>query len=288
MARWRIGVVQVAPELGQVEKNTQKVIDVTSKLRPGSLDLLCMPEMVLTGYTFPSAEAIRPYLEHPETGPTSICCRDLAKRLRCHVMAGYPEAIPDSDSDSDSSDNLVGYNSALIYGPDGKYLGGYRKTNLFNTDMPWARAGDGFQIYNLGDILGRISLGICMDLNPFPSAVWTSLDDGPYELAAYVKEQDTRLLVILCAWLDSKDDPAKRWDLRTADYWLTRLLPLWYAKNGTTSEKETIVVVCNRCGSEDDTLFAGTSAIFRLIHGEKPQFIGIMSRTEEDVRVWEV
>ena len=35
----------------------------------------------------------------------------------------------------------VGANSAIIYGPDGQWVGGYRKTNLFETDKPWAKPG---------------------------------------------------------------------------------------------------------------------------------------------------
>lgn len=35
----------------------------------------------------------------------------------------------------------VGANSAVFYGPGGEWLGDYRKTNLFETDMTWAKAG---------------------------------------------------------------------------------------------------------------------------------------------------
>ena len=35
----------------------------------------------------------------------------------------------------------VGANAAVLYGPDGEFVGDYRKTNLYTTDMTWARAG---------------------------------------------------------------------------------------------------------------------------------------------------
>lgn len=98
--------------------------------------------MVLTnlaGYAFPTAEAIKPYLEQPRVGPTSRCCSGLAKRLRCHVIAGYPEVL--DSSEFGTSGRAVGFNSAVIYDPDGKWHGGYRKTNLFTTDMTWAHEG---------------------------------------------------------------------------------------------------------------------------------------------------
>lgn len=96
----------------------------------------------MLGYAFPSAEAIKPYLEEPRVGPTSRCCSDLAKRLRCHVIAGYPEAL--DSNEPETSELAIGFNSAIIYGPDGLWRGGYRKTNLFPTDMTWARSGPYF------------------------------------------------------------------------------------------------------------------------------------------------
>lgn len=35
----------------------------------------------------------------------------------------------------------VGANSAVVYDPNGVRIGDYRKTNLFETDMTWAKPG---------------------------------------------------------------------------------------------------------------------------------------------------
>jgi predicted amidohydrolase len=35
----------------------------------------------------------------------------------------------------------VGANSAALCGPDGAWVGGYRKSHLFDMDIPWAKAG---------------------------------------------------------------------------------------------------------------------------------------------------
>ncbi|KAF8513774.1 hydrolase [Gautieria morchelliformis] len=283
MVRWKIGLVQMAPELGQVETNTRKLFDLTAKLQPGNLDLLCLPEMVLTGYAFPSAEALKPYLERPLVGPTSRCCSALAERLRCHVIAGYPEFL--DDTEPQTSTQVIGFNSAVIYGPDGQWRGGYRKTNLFSTDMTWARQGTGFGLLDLGHPLGRISLGICMDLNPFPPAIWNT-EEGPYELANFAIDNDTRLVVILCAWLDSKAHPEEPWDRQTLNYWIARLLPLWRQVDDRQTERDTIVAICNRAGADGDVLFAGTSAILRLSQSQDaPEILGLMRRDEEGVRV---
>lgn len=156
---------------------------------------------------YTSASAILPHLEHPRTGPTALLARGLAKRLGCHVVAGYPEALGegeendpepvDASAPAPSSDpvivlpgasevppngattvtagppkppngisapwsELVGYNSALLAGPDGGVLGNYRKSFLYETDKRWARPGSGFAYWDLPAPLGRVALGICM------------------------------------------------------------------------------------------------------------------------------
>lgn len=100
----------------------------------------------LAGYAFPNAMSISPYLEEPRVGPTSKFCSELGARLHCYVAAGYPERLPIREIETsagaqDSETSKIGANSAVVYDPDGQWVGGYRKTNLFETDMTWAKAG---------------------------------------------------------------------------------------------------------------------------------------------------
>lgn len=128
--------------------------------------------MALSGYVFANPTSILPYLEDPDLGPTPTLAKSLAKRLRCHVVAGYPENLerpladkpadaagaPSTSTRKDSSDDNaasgpssmkalegealgVGYNSATVVSPLGEVVGNYRKTFLFETDKNWARAG---------------------------------------------------------------------------------------------------------------------------------------------------
>lgn len=55
--------------------------------------------MALSGYMFPSPSSILPYLEPQRIGPTALLCRELARRLGCCVIAGYPEALPSGSSE---------------------------------------------------------------------------------------------------------------------------------------------------------------------------------------------
>jgi protein N-terminal amidase len=123
------------------------------------------------GYVFDSAQAISPYLEQPRIGPTSRFCQELAEQLSCYVAAGYPERLePDeanvypegtfvnplagemkhesnilgrcnSPSPERHERMHVGANSAVLYSPSGECVLAYRKTNLFETDVTWAKPG---------------------------------------------------------------------------------------------------------------------------------------------------
>lgn len=103
-----------------------------------------------------------------------------------------------------------------------------------------------------------------MDLNVQPPATWTI--SGPYEVADYCIAKRTNVLVLLNAWLDSASSEDRVVDLDTMSYWAERLRPLWEEKEEAeegddnndndeesviSEDKETIVIVCNRCGSEN-------------------------------------
>ncbi|KAG6812297.1 hypothetical protein H0H92_003470 [Tricholoma furcatifolium] len=280
--------------------------------------------MAFTGYVFDSAEAISPYLEEPKTGPSSLFYQEIAKHLGCFVFGGYPERLsdeekriaplsepqtrrvadgalpaegmvipPSNDGGSPVASHLtttpphiqVGANSAIIYGPSGEWVGGYRKTNMFETDMTWAKPGTGFASFSLTlpsmttssqstpstDIETpsplKISLGICMDLNPHPPSDWESAF-GPYELADYCVQNETKLLVLLNAWLssgldengeeiegagnsgaagqgsgtgDGDDAESQESDWCTLQYWTARLTPLWKRDRRRRRSDETIM-----------------------------------------------
>ena len=113
-----------------------------------------------------------------------------------------------------------------------------------------------------------------MDLNPHPP----NMDDAPspvYELAEFAVQKNARILVVLCAWLQSGDSSDSQWDILNINYWMERVRPLWERPEilsvnhagtsfpppalgpGTTREtleavedRETIVVISNRTGIE--------------------------------------
>jgi len=299
----RIAVVQFAPKIGHVQQNIEKARKFCESLVPGSIDLLCLPEMIFTGYVFENASAILPFLEHPQTGVTSLFCASIAQRLRCHVTAGYPERLESHEVGTRTLEDgnvvdVVGANSAVVYGPDGTRVGHHRKSHLFRMDEPWAKPGPGFATFHLPSPLNTITLGICMDLNP-QSLSWT-IHGGPYEIADHCMKTRSGLLILLNAWLDSEEEKDMEEDISTMNYWATLLRPLWFRMGNNredgedhaelqniSEDSETIVVICNRNGTENGVTFAGSSSLFRL--GQNvghPLLLENMSRRQEGVCVW--
>ena len=111
-------------KLGRVSANP------AGSLTPGSVDLLVLPEMALSGYIFSTPTSILPYLEPTTSGPTTQLAQALATRIGCTVIAGYPEALPSapvyqtpvpstSSASSSSTQNQAGTNSSIGTQVDG-------------------------------------------------------------------------------------------------------------------------------------------------------------------------
>lgn len=106
-----------------------------------------------------------------------------------------------------------------------------------------------------------------------------------FEFAFHVLEMGSNLVILTMAWLTREDgrmfsrmpnDP----DLDTLTYWVSRLEPLIRAE----SEEEIIVVFANRCGIEDDAVYAGTSAVIGIKDGEVNVY-GILGRGEKELLI---
>ncbi|KAG9057399.1 Carbon-nitrogen hydrolase [Serendipita sp. 407] len=292
--RLRIGMVQYDPKITQVEANMKRVRAFLKDVEPGSLDLLCLSEMALTGYVFPTPNDVLPYLEDPKTGVTSQFCAEIARELGCFVIGGYPEKLRE---DEEHPGNAVGANSAVIYNPNGERVGDYRKTNMYEADLPWVKPGTGFAHFpNLSPALQDLTLGICMDVNPMPDVM--SLP-APCELASFALSKRSRVLVLLCAWLANEEDLQLRWCLSNIEFWIQRTLPLWSKDSpdlvsmseypAPDDHDETILVVCNRTGTERGTKFAGSSIVVRCSRSQgKYDIIGLLETEFEGFRSWTI
>lgn len=193
------------------------------------------------------------------------------------------------------------YNSTVTVGPTGDILANYRKAFLYYTDESWAAEGDtGFFCDSLGS-LGKVSLGICMDINPYQfEAPWDK-----YEFATHALAGGAKLIVMSMAWLTSlpkeemelePGEPA----LETVSYWLQRFSPLMEAR--LAGGQDVVVVFSNRVGNEinevrelttksgqviplgESVSYAGSSCAVRF-SGGKVSILDMMGKGEEGLLV---
>ncbi|EOD46436.1 putative protein n-terminal asparagine amidohydrolase protein [Neofusicoccum parvum UCRNP2] len=249
--------------------------DAIAAGRTANLDWLLLPELALTGYNFPSLDAIAPFLEPTAAGTSTKWAVDVARRLHCHVTVGYPEASGDGRR----------FNSTVTVSPAGEVLANYRKTFLYYTDETWAHEGDRrFFSGNLGT-LGPVSMGICMDINPHKFlAPWDA-----YEFAHSCLAAQSPIVALSMAWLtrQSPEELAaapQDADAETLAYWLERFYPLLDLKTRPSDAPPVIVIMANRCGTEGGVAYAGTSTVMKIERG-RTQIFEILGKGEEKLLV---
>ncbi|ESZ90628.1 putative protein N-terminal amidase [Sclerotinia borealis F-4128] len=296
----KIACLQFAPQVGDVEKNLSRADAVLSKANSEDIDLLVLPEMAFSGksripdifsdndlsdsrltnyigYNFSSLKHITPYLEFATFGTTSLWAKKTALKHNCIVTVGYPEKVDPCSSESAKPEY---YNSTLTVNKEGKIVANYRKSFLYYTDETWAHEGSGFFNGHI-DGLGNVAIGICMDLNPYKfEAPWNA-----YEFAYHVLHKQANIVMLSMAWLTREDQKsfgllAKEPDMETISYWIARLEPILRAD----VTGEIIIVLANRCGTEREATYAGTSAVLGIKNGEVRVY-GLLGRGEEELLI---
>lgn len=184
----RIGYIQNSPVFGEKERNFDAIRGL---LKGVKADLLVLPELFATGYTFTSAEEARLLAEACD-GPTAAFLSELSEQTGALMVGGFVEKeekregyIAAGDTDSNSAnekdvEKCCVYNSALIVSA-GAVLGTYRKVHLFNREKLWFSPGDKpFRVFESGGF--RVGVMICFDWI-FPEACRTLALEGMQVLA---------------------------------------------------------------------------------------------------------
>ncbi|KAI0408032.1 carbon-nitrogen hydrolase [Xylaria palmicola] len=292
----RIGCLQFAPQVGDIDNNLNRADAVLNRANPEDLDLLVLPELAFTGYNFKSLQEISPFLEPKGSGISALWARTVALKLNCIVTVGYPEKVDVKPKWPTSPEY---YNSVIVVNRDGETIANYRKSFLYYTDETWALEGqDGFYA-DFVPGLGTTSMGICMDLklswflrrfgrifiltasSPYKfEAPWHA-----FEFAFHCLDVEANVVILTMAWLTREDarlfsrmpnEP----DMDTLTYWISRLEPLIRSENG----EEVIIIFCNRTGIETDAVYAGTSAVIGVKDGEVNVY-GMLGRGEKNLLV---
>jgi 5-aminopentanamidase len=143
----RVGILQFAPVLGEVEHN---LAHIERALIGAALDLVVLPELCTTGYQLTSDEA-RDLAEPFPGGASAERLARLAAREDLVLVAGVAERAAAGRP----------FNSAVLVGPEG-HLATYRKTHLFEDELDLFSPGDtGFFVTVVRGV--RIGMMICFD-----------------------------------------------------------------------------------------------------------------------------
>lgn len=249
--------VQVLPVHLDPRGTMEKVGRMIAKY--SEADLVVLPEMAFSGYTFNDFEEIRPILEEPKPGyPTFDWCAQQARRLNSYIFCGYPEIS-----------NGSGYNSMMALSPSGELVSNYRKRFLYTLDKTWAQEGDAFKAIEI-EIRGqtlKAGLGICMDINPYEFTA----PFNAFELANFWLSADVDICVFCTNWTASDDDEG----MSLLNYWLNRMTPL------INDKKKRYFIAADRIGDERGTGYMGNSCIIQL--GNRPRLVSRLDRYSEGV-----
>ncbi|HKS12943.1 MAG TPA: nitrilase family protein [Pseudomonas sp.] len=149
----RIAVIQFDPQVGleHLESNLQNTLALAEEAVTQGANLIVLPELANTGYTFRSRTEAYAHAESLHDGESNRAWAAFAHRHQVYLVAGFAER-----------DGLKLYDSAVLHGPDG-LLGHYRKAHLWNQEKLWFTPGDlGFPVFETP--IGRIGLLICWDI----------------------------------------------------------------------------------------------------------------------------
>jgi predicted amidohydrolase len=143
----RVGYYQFNPQFGQVERNLAQIV---AALQPAEADLIVLPELALTGYSFADRRETVSLAEDPRRSPTVDALVDLCRARDMVLITGF-----------DERDGERCYNSALLLGPQG-LLHTYRKLHLFGTEREWFDPGDTpLQVHDVRGM--RVGMMVCFD-----------------------------------------------------------------------------------------------------------------------------
>jgi len=142
----KIGYIQNFPLFGEKERNFHQVRKLVGDIKS---DLLVLPELFATGYTFTSKEEVK-NLSDTVDGETATFLKEISTRTGAVVVAGFIE-----------KDRREHYNSAMmVYKND--VIETYRKIHLFNKEKLWFTPGNKpLSVHTIKKM--RIGMMICFD-----------------------------------------------------------------------------------------------------------------------------
>ncbi len=235
-----IAVVQMEPHLASVQDNLVRMSEFIEQICiRQKTDLIVFPELVTTGY-----ECGVQFTELAERapGPTVNLIAQRAAEFKTHIAFGM--AL------KEKVESII-YDAAILVGPDGEFIGDYRKVHLQDEERLAFRPGYRYPVFECN--FGAVGLLLGWDL-AFPEAARSLALDGAE---------------LICALANWKEPHAEEW--RT--YVLARAY-----------ENAVFVAAANRVGEEYTYRFCGHS----MIVGPRGEVYAVVDTPEEGYGVAQV
>ena len=160
----RVAACQIDPEIGQVDRNLERIERSLVEAVHAGVELAVFPEAAVTGYAYSSLDEAQPVARRASAVAADRLAT-LAQEHRVSIICGSLE--PEGDEI---------YNVALILSPDGRRFR-YSKTHLpfLGIDRFATPGPDAPKVYELEGM--RVGVLICYDLR-FPEAARVCALDG--------------------------------------------------------------------------------------------------------------
>src|SRR5687768_5235035 len=134
----RVAVVQFDPQVGieNLPSNAAAVQERLERALAAGANLIVLPELATTGYSFSTRAEAFVHAEDVPNGPTVRGWEDFTRKHRIYIVGCLPEL-----------DGSQLYDTAALVGPEG-YIGKYRKTHLWNREKLFFSPGNlGFPVF---------------------------------------------------------------------------------------------------------------------------------------------
>ncbi len=146
MKNKRIGYIQNSPLFGEKEKNFAQISKLIGNAKA---DLIVLPELFATGYTFTSKKEVN-NLAETRDGETASFLKEISNKTGAVIVAGFIE-----------KENGKNYNSSIMVYKN-KVIDTYRKIHLYNKEKLWFSLGNKkLQVYNVNGM--RMGMMVCFD-----------------------------------------------------------------------------------------------------------------------------
>lgn len=238
-----VACVQMAPRRGAVDENVARTVEWIHRAADAGHELIVLPELVNSGYTFANRAESWDSGETLPDGPSCRAWRDVARSRRVWIAAGLAERA-----------NGALYDTAVLIDRGGTIVSRYRKMHLWSREHLWFEPGQvPSEIVHLP--FGRLALAVCFDL-------WIP------ELFRYYCQGGADLVCMPSNW----SSPAT---VRGTERPIVDYLAI-----ATAHVNAMYLVGADRSGSDDDVDFLGASMIVNP-RGEVVARAALPAREEE-------